>query len=65
MAKDNRRRIKQDVLDEIEKHDGGNFTEKLLNWKHEQDNLSQSDIETTINAQLESFFSNRTDMKIY
>ena len=41
MPKDNRRRIKEEILEEIEGKKGGNFTEKLLNWKNSQDNLSQ------------------------
>lgn len=41
MSKDNRRRIKPDLLDEIEEHEGDTFTEQILNWNRKQDAMSK------------------------
>ncbi len=38
---DNRRRISDNLLDEIEEFDGKDFSEQLLKWKNSSDELSQ------------------------
>jgi len=37
---DNRRRISDNLLDEIEEFSGKDFSEKLLKWKNDSDELS-------------------------
>jgi len=44
---DNRRRISDNLLDEIEEFDGKDFSEQLLKWKNDSDNLSKKDLKMT------------------
>lgn len=47
---DNRRRISDNLLDEIEEFDGKDFSEQLLKWKNSSDNVSEmiQDLEKSI-----------------
>lgn len=47
---DNRRRISQNLLDEIESFDGKDFSEQLLKWKNSSDKLSDEEIEKITEA---------------
>jgi len=38
---DNRRRINEEILEEIQEEPGNTFTEKLLSWKNSKDNMSE------------------------
>jgi len=42
---DNRRRIKPELLKEIEEFEGKTFTEQLLNWHRKQDTLSEEQLQ--------------------
>ena len=41
MAEGVRKRINQEIVEEIEEYAGNSFTEKLLNWKRDQDSMSE------------------------
>lgn len=49
---DNRRRISQSLIDEIEDYKGKDFSEQLLKWKNDSDELSRDDISEIVRSQL-------------
>lgn len=52
---DNRRRIKPELLGEIEGHEGDTFTEQLLNWNRKQDTLSEDELEEKFSRAMDRF----------
>lgn len=55
---DNRRRISQNLLDEIEEYEGKDFSEQLLKWKNSSDNLSKEELVESIDAELDRLENN-------
>lgn len=52
---DNRRRISDNLLEEIEKYDGKDFSEKLLKWKNDSDELSEEELEEKFDKAMTRF----------
>lgn len=51
MVEDNRRRISDDLLEEIEEnYDGKDFSEKLLNWKNDFSSLDREDVREVVES---------------
>lgn len=57
MAEGKQKRVKPHLLEEIEKCDGDNFTEQLMNWKQ-----SQSDVDK-VSSEFETFARDLATMK--
>lgn len=55
MAEGKQKRVKPHLLEDIEKHDGDNFTEQLMNWKNSSDELSTEELENQVDEAIESF----------
>lgn len=53
---DNRRRISENLLEEIESFDGKDFSEQLLKWKNSSDSSSQLDVDD-----FQALLSDQTD----
>jgi len=52
---DNRRRIKPELLKEIEGFEGKTFTEQVLNWHRKKDTLSEEELEEKFNRAMDRF----------
>lgn len=58
---DNRRRISSELLKEIEDFDGKDFSEQLLKWKNDADNLSSNELESVVRRVVQQELSDYTE----
>ena len=53
MSEGIQKRVQPDLIQEIERYDGGSFSEKMMKWRNDVDRMTHDDIDDAVSSVLQ------------